>query len=113
MVGNAYYTLFIFNPCRQINNNKIKTPLLRCFGAPSGIRRKRPAASVIAYLQSSVGAARFAPNLYIIGVSEKDRQEYMGHVSGSPMTNDVYTTFTPDVKAKNIYDIYGDFLPKF
>lgn len=55
----------------------------------------------------------FATNLYIIGVPEKDRQEYMGHVSGSPMTNDVYTTFTPDVKAKNIYDIYGDFLPKF
>ena len=44
---------------------------------------------------------------------EKDRQEYMGHVSGSPMTNDVYTTFTPDVKAENIYDIYGDFFPKF
>ena len=55
----------------------------------------------------------FATNLYIIGVPEKDRQEYMGHVSGSPMTNDVYTTFTPDVKAENIYDIYGDFLPKF
>ena len=55
----------------------------------------------------------FATNLYIIGVPEKDRQEYMGHVSGSPMTNDVYTTFTPDVKAENIYNIYGDFLPKF
>ncbi len=55
----------------------------------------------------------FATNLYIIGVPEKDRQEYMGHASGSPMTNDVYTTFTPDVKAENIYDIYGDFLPKF
>ena len=55
----------------------------------------------------------FATNLYIIGVPEKDRQEYMGHVSGSPMTNDVYTTFTPDVKAENIYDIYGDFFPKF
>lgn len=55
----------------------------------------------------------FATNLYIIGVPEKDRQEYMGHVSGSPMTNDVYTTFTPDVSAENIYDIYGDFLPQF
>ncbi len=55
----------------------------------------------------------FATNLYIIGVAEKDRQEYMGHVSGSAMTNDVYTTFTPDVRPENIYDIYGEYLPKF
>ncbi len=55
----------------------------------------------------------FATNLYIIGVKEKDRQVYMGHASGSTMTNDVYTTFSPDVTAKNIYDIYGDFLPEF
>ena len=37
----------------------------------------------------------------------------MRHVSGSPITNDVYTTFTPDVKAENIYDIYGDFFRNF
>ncbi len=55
----------------------------------------------------------FATNLYIIGVPEKDRQTYMGHTSGSAMTNDVYTTFSPDIKAQNIYDIYGDFLPEF
>ncbi len=55
----------------------------------------------------------FATNLYILGVPEKDRQTYMGHASGSTMTNDVYTTFSPDVTPKNIYDIYGDFLPKF
>ncbi len=55
----------------------------------------------------------FATNLYIIGVKEKDRQTYMGHASGSSMTNDVYTTFSPDVSAQNIYDIYGDFLPQF
>lgn len=55
----------------------------------------------------------FATNLYIIGVAEKDRQTYMGHASGSSMTNDVYTTFSPDVKRENIYDIYGDYLPEF
>ncbi len=55
----------------------------------------------------------FATNLYIIGVKEKDRQTYMGHTHGSTMTNDVYTTFSPDVTAQNIYDIYGDFLPEF
>lgn len=55
----------------------------------------------------------FATNLYILGVPEKDRQTYMGHVSGSTITNNVYTTFTPDVRPENIYDIYGDFLPEF
>lgn len=55
----------------------------------------------------------FATNLYILRVPEKDRQQYMGHASGSTMTNDVYTTFSPDTKPQNIYDIYGDFLPEF
>lgn len=55
----------------------------------------------------------FATNLYILRVPEKDRQQYMGHVSGSAMTNDVYTTFTPDTSAKDIYDIYGDLYPEF
>ena len=55
----------------------------------------------------------FATNLYIIGVAEKDRQVYMGHASGSSLTNDVYTTFSPDVKSKDIYDIYGDWYPEF
>ena len=55
----------------------------------------------------------FATNLYILRVPEKDRQTYMGHVSGSAMTNNVYTTFSPDTTARNIYDIYGEFLPKF
>jgi len=55
----------------------------------------------------------FATNLYILRVPEKDRQTYMGHTPGSVMTNAVYTTFSPDITAKDIYDIYGDFLPKF
>lgn len=55
----------------------------------------------------------FATNLYILRVPEKDRQTYMGHASGSAMTNDVYTTFSPDVTSKNIYDLYGDWLPEF
>ena len=55
----------------------------------------------------------FATNLYIIRVPEKDRQTYMGHVDGSVMTNEVYTTFSPDVTAQDIYKIYGDWLPKF
>ncbi len=55
----------------------------------------------------------FATNLYILRVPEKDRQTYMGHSAGSTMTNDVYTTFSPDITAQNIYDIYGDFLPEF
>ena len=55
----------------------------------------------------------FATNLYILRVPEKDRQTYMGHTAGSAMTNDVYTTFSPDITPQNIYDIYGEFLPKF
>lgn len=37
----------------------------------------------------------------------------MGHSPGSAMTNRVYTTFSQDVTAQNIYDIYGDWYPKF
>ena len=55
----------------------------------------------------------FATNLYILRVPEKDRQMYMGHAHGSAMTNDVYTTFSPDTTPQNIYDIYGDLYPKF
>lgn len=55
----------------------------------------------------------FATNLYILRVPEKDRQTYLGHTAGSRITNDVYTTFSPDTLPSNIYDIYGDFLPRF
>lgn len=55
----------------------------------------------------------FATNLYILRVPEKDRQIYMGHAAGSAMTNAVYTTFSPDATAQDIYDIYGDLYPKF
>lgn len=50
---------------------------------------------------------------YILGVHEKDRQAYMEHVAGSKVTNDVYTTYSPDVDAAEIASVYGDFLPKF
>ena len=55
----------------------------------------------------------FATNLYILGIPEKDRQAMMGHAGGSRITNDVYTTYSPDVTAAEIREIYGDFLPEF
>lgn len=55
----------------------------------------------------------FATNLYILRVPEKDRQVYMGHTAGSSITNSVYTTFTPDTKPEDIYNIFGDWLPEF
>lgn len=55
----------------------------------------------------------FATNLYILGIPEKDRQAMMGHAGGSRITNDVYTTYSPDVTAAEIREIYGDFLLEF
>lgn len=55
----------------------------------------------------------FATNLYLLRVPEKDRQTYMGHAAGSPMTNGVYTTFTPDTRPEDIKNIFGDWLPEF
>lgn len=55
----------------------------------------------------------FATNLYILRIPEKDRQIYMGHAPGSTMTNGVYTTFSPDTTAQDIYNIFGDWFPKF
>ncbi|MEG1662401.1 MAG: tyrosine-type recombinase/integrase [Clostridia bacterium] len=55
----------------------------------------------------------FSTNLYILRVPEKDRQVYLGHKPGSRITNEVYTTYSPDIKSEDIYNIYGDFLPKF
>lgn len=55
----------------------------------------------------------FATNLYILRVPEKDRQMYLGHAAGSRMTNDVYTTYSPDISGDEIYKIYGDLFPKF
>lgn len=55
----------------------------------------------------------FATNLYVLRVPEKDRQMYMGHSAGSIITNKTYTTFSPDVTAQNIKDIYGDLYPDF
>lgn len=37
----------------------------------------------------------------------------MIHTGGSRITNDVYTTYSPDVTAAEIREIYGYFLPKF
>lgn len=55
----------------------------------------------------------FATNLYILRVPEIDRQVYLGHRPGSKITNEVYTTYSPDIVSENIYDIYGEYLPKF
>ncbi len=55
----------------------------------------------------------FATNLYLLRIPEKDRQTYMGHAAGSDITNSVYTTFTPDTKPEDIYNIFGDWLPEF
>jgi len=38
----------------------------------------------------------FATNLYYLGVPDKERQVYMRHYS-SVLTNDVYTTFDPNL----------------
>ena len=37
----------------------------------------------------------------------------MIHTGGSRITNDVYTTYSPDVTAAEIREICGDFLPEF
>lgn len=37
----------------------------------------------------------------------------MIHAGGSRITNDVYTTYSPDVTAADIRELYGDFLPEF
>lgn len=37
----------------------------------------------------------------------------MIHIGGSRITNDVYTTYSPDVTAAEIREIYDYFLPEF
>lgn len=55
----------------------------------------------------------YATNLYILGVPDKERQIYLGHSSTSLLTNDVYTTYSPDVKKSDILAIYKGLLPDF
>ncbi len=55
----------------------------------------------------------FATNLYILRIPEKDRQTYLGHAKGSDITNQVYTTFSPNATAQNIKDIYKEYYPEF
>lgn len=54
----------------------------------------------------------FATNLFIMGVPDKERQHYLGHTT-TRMTNDVYTSFTPNVKKADIKNIFGDWYPDF
>lgn len=54
----------------------------------------------------------FATNLFYLGVSDKERQSYMGHAS-SVITNDVYTDFDPTIKKNDILNLYINLLPKF
>ena len=37
----------------------------------------------------------------------------MIHTGGSRITNDVYNTYSPDVRATDKRELYGDLLPEF
>lgn len=54
----------------------------------------------------------FATNLYYLGVPDKERQVYMGHYS-SVLTNDVYTTFDPNITKNDIVKLYNNLYPEF
>lgn len=54
----------------------------------------------------------FCSNLLYLGVSNRARQYLRGHKSGR-MTNDVYTSYDPNVKRQDIINIYGDLYPDF
>ena len=54
----------------------------------------------------------YATNLQILGASEKELQVYMGHYS-SVLTNDIYTTYSPDVSEEDIRKIYKNLYPYF
>jgi integrase len=54
----------------------------------------------------------YATNLFIMGVPDKERQHYLGHTT-TRMTNDVYSSFTPNVKKEYNKDIFGDRYPDF
>lgn len=54
----------------------------------------------------------FATNLFYLKVPDKARQMYMGHYS-SKITNDVYTSFDPTIKATDIKNLYKNYYPDF
>lgn len=54
----------------------------------------------------------FSTNLYYLGVSDKERQYYLGHTS-IIITNDIYTHLDPTITKNNILNLYKDLYPKF
>lgn len=61
----------------------------------------------IKYPDTSLHSLRhtFCTNLYYLGVPNKTRQYLMGHKT-SAMTNDLYTTYDPNVTKQDIIDLY-------
>ena len=51
-------------------------------------------------------------NLYYLGVTDKQRQYYMGH-SSIIITNDIYTHLDPTITKEDILNLYKDLYPKF
>lgn len=54
----------------------------------------------------------YSTNLYYLGVSDKQRQLYLGH-SSIVITNDIYTHLEPNVKKEDILNLYKDLYPIF
>lgn len=54
----------------------------------------------------------YATNLFYLGVKDKERQVFMGH-SSSVLTNDIYTTYDPNITKNDILNLYKDLYPEF
>ena len=54
----------------------------------------------------------FSTNLYYLGVSDKQRQAYLGH-SSIVMTNDIYTHLDPSITKQDIINLYNNLYPDF
>lgn len=54
----------------------------------------------------------FSTNLFYMGVSDKQRQSYLGH-SSIVITNDIYTTLDPTITKEDIFKLYNNLYPNF
>lgn len=54
----------------------------------------------------------FSSNLYYLGAKDKERQQYLGHLTIT-ITNDIYTHLNPTINKQDILNIYKDLYPKF
>ena len=52
----------------------------------------------------------FSTNLYYLGVTDKQRQAYLGHAS-IKTTNDIYTHLDPTITREDIIKLYGNLYP--